>query len=153
MDNRKLNSRPANAVRVAWRVVQIQFMIAVAMSASAFMFYPFDLARSVLLGCITMGLPTLVLVRQLSQSCYGAGTQMLHAFYRGEALKWLLTIVFFVLTLRYGHISPGAYFIGLIGELLAYWGGFFLLYKEEEPAAPANSSDGGFLRGREHFPP
>jgi len=107
--------------QIAYRLLIIQALLAVA-SCLAFLLLDFQAAYSALIGGIICVVPNLVFVIYAYR--FGgarAAKKIASSFYRGEALKILLTALMFAVTFIFVPIAIGPLMTTYVVCLLAYW--------------------------------
>ncbi len=107
--------------KVAYKVVLTQF-IAVSIVSSIALAMDLKTAASLFIGGAIGVIPAFVFARKLFQ--YAGARQarlVVRAFYLGEALKLLLTIILFVLVFKFVPIESAALLFGYGVALMAHW--------------------------------
>ncbi|NVJ60155.1 MAG: ATP synthase subunit I [Gammaproteobacteria bacterium] len=79
------------------------------------LFWGVQTSLSLFLGGMAIIIPSLIFVYKVFQhSGAQASRQVLHGFYKGEALKFFLAIVMFVIVLKWLSVSSTASLIGFV---------------------------------------
>lgn len=106
----------------ARRLFRVQLLLVFVVSCSVFLFQGMSPAISLLLGGLTSAIPNLVFAHILFK-VHGAQAahQIASRFYKGEAVKLLLTFGLFTLILTRYREFPLCLFAGFMVAQLMFW--------------------------------
>jgi ATP synthase protein I len=106
----------------AQRLATLQLCLALLLASVALCYSGDKAALSALLGGIVAILPNVFFARKLFQYRGArAAKQIVNNFYKGEALKIILSIILFVLVFRYTNVMPLVFFIVYITVQMMFW--------------------------------
>lgn len=98
----------------AYRGVAIQFVVVLLVSVIG-LYWGFKVSASLFAGGMISVIPSLLFVYKVFQhSGAQASRQVLQGFYKGEALKFFLAIVLFIVVLNWLPVSAAASLIGFV---------------------------------------
>lgn len=99
----------------AARLFRAQLLVMLIASIMALCISGFHAALSILLGGLVSALPNVYFARMVFRH-HGAqaAQKIVSSFYKGEAMKLLLTIGLFALTFKYLDVAPLAFIVGFI---------------------------------------
>lgn len=106
----------------AARLFRAQLIVMFVVSIAAFLVSGLHASISILLGGLVSALPNVYFARMLFRH-HGAmaASKIVNSFYKGEAMKMLLTISLFALTFKYLNIVPLVFIVGFIAVQLVFW--------------------------------
>ncbi|PWK46783.1 ATP synthase subunit I [Pleionea mediterranea] len=105
----------------AFKVIAVQSAV-VIISAAIALFWGFKASLSILLGGAVSVLPSLAFAYfAFRHSGARSSQQVVKGFLLGEAIKFFLTIVLFILVFKFASVMIGAVFIGFGVALVSYW--------------------------------
>lgn len=108
--------------RQALAVVAGQFAVAVCGALISYVFLDVRAAVSALVGGGIGAVSTLVQVLiGLRNSTGKEPEELVRSFYRGSAMKLVVTVVLFVLALRHWNPAPAPLFVTYAATFLVYW--------------------------------
>ncbi len=101
-------------------VIQLTTLIALGLLDG--LLYSVDVAYSILLGGIVAIIPNAYFAYKLFKyQGARAARQIVSGFYKGEAIKIVLSIFLFTLVFRYCNIKPLAFFMSYILIIMMHW--------------------------------
>jgi ATP synthase protein I len=117
-------ARPLNKIiqNEAYRLVYLQLLAVLSISALFWLFSGQKIGCSVLTGGMAYGVPNLLFVWHVFRYA-GAKqmTQFMTAFFYGEMLKLILSGLLFLLVVKYLPTSLLFVLIGLIAAMMSFW--------------------------------
>ena len=106
----------------ARRLMLIQFGVSILISCIAVWVYSTTAAYSAILGGLVCVVPNAYFARSLFfHSGARAAKQIVSGFYRGEALKLMLSAALFTLVFKCFNIHPLIFFIAYIAAQMVFW--------------------------------
>jgi ATP synthase protein I len=112
----------STARRQAWLMILGQLLITALVALGCWVVAGPRLALS---GLVGGGIGTVATLAQVAMAFrFSAGAEpkaIVRGFYRGEALKVLLTVLLFVMALRSGRFVGGGMLIGYVATFIVYW--------------------------------
>lgn len=113
------NNRQFRDVR---RLLIIQSLLILLVSASVLVVWNSHQAISVFLGGIVAFLPTLLFVKKLfAYEGARAAKQIAQGFYAGQALKIASSVCLFAVVFYFYAVSALAFFLAYIGVVMSHW--------------------------------
>lgn len=108
--------------RSACRLLFVQFCAALVVAVFEFLFSGDQAAWSALIGGLVCILPNIYFAYRLFQY-QGArlAKKILQGFYRGEAVKLILTGILFALVWNYLKVSPLPFMLAFIAAQMVFW--------------------------------
>ena len=108
--------------RDVWHLLAFQLGISVLIALIAIVVDGAMASLSALLGGLVCVVPNVYFVRQLFKyKGARAAKQIVNGFYKGEALKLLLTIALFLLVFKLIKINPLVFFVAFIAAQMVFW--------------------------------
>lgn len=106
----------------AWRLVGFQLGLTLLLATIALFYAGVTAVSSAVLGGLVSMLPTAYFATTLFQyQGARAARQILSAFYKGEALKIILTIILFALVFKFFTVIPVVFFGVYIMDQMIFW--------------------------------
>jgi len=110
------------AKQVTRTILLIQLIVTLLIAAASFAFGNLNTAYSALLGGGISTLVTLYFASQVFSVHVGApAAKIARAFYLGEVVKLLLTVVLLSIALLWLDVSPLPLLLAYMAALMAYW--------------------------------
>ena len=120
-------------MRGAWRLVAWQVGITLVCGLIAILFISTKAGLSALLGGLVSAVPNAFFARKLfKHQGAQAAKQIVNSFYKGEALKIMLSIALFVLVFKYFNIVPLVFFIVYIIVQAVFWFAHMIFVNKRE---------------------
>lgn len=114
--------RNQQGLQGAWRLVAWQIGVTVVCAVAAILLISIKAGLSALLGGLVSAVPNAYFARKLfKHQGAQAAKQIVNSFYKGEALKIILSITLFVLVFKYFNIVPLVFFIVYIIAQAVFW--------------------------------
>ena len=108
--------------RDIWLLLLIQLIVSLFIAMIAVIVSGPQAAISGILGGVVCVVPNIYFVKQLFKyKGARAARQIVNGFYKGEALKLLLTIALFVLVFKLFVIKPLVFFPAFIAAQMMFW--------------------------------
>ena len=121
-NSREMTGGHVENQRDIWRLLLIQLIVSLFIAMIAMVVSGPLAALSGLLGGVVCVVPNVYFVRQLFKyKGARAAKQIVNGFYKGEALKLLLTIALFVLVFKLFEIKPLVFFAAFIAAQMMFW--------------------------------
>ncbi len=106
----------------AARLFRAQLLVMIIASIIAFLISGSHASASILVGGLVSALPNAYFARMLFRyEGAHAAQKIVNSFYKGEAMKMLLTIALFALTFKYLNVVPLAFIVGFIVVQMLFW--------------------------------
>lgn len=104
------------------RLWQIQLVAILVFALFCALFFSVKAANSALLGGIICVIPNIYFARKLFKY-QGARSakQIVNSFYKGEAVKIILSVILFTVVFVWVKITPLAFFLAYIMILMTHW--------------------------------
>lgn len=110
------------AKQVTRKIIAIQLLLTLLIAALSLLFSDLRAAWSALVGGGVSTVVTLYFARQVFSARIGApAARIARAFYIGEVVKLLLTILLLSAALLWLHVSPLPLLLAYMAALMAYW--------------------------------
>jgi len=111
-----------NGLRGARRLLLLQLGASVIAALMTMVIFGSAEALSALLGGVVSALPNAYFARKLFQyQGARAARQIVNSFYKGEAVKIILSIVLFALVFAFCNVIPWIFFATYIGAQMLMW--------------------------------
>lgn len=106
----------------AFKLLQVQLLVMFVLSAFVFIATGMHAASSIVLGGLVSALPNAYFAKVLFRY-HGAlvAQKIVRSFYKGEAIKLLLTFSLFALIFKMINVVPMAFMIGFIAAQMVFW--------------------------------
>ena len=109
-------------MRGARRLLLIQLGVTVLIAVMTGLICDGNAALSATAGGLVCVIPNAYFVNKLfGHHGAHAAKQIVNGFYRGEALKILLSIALFALVFKYLNVKPSAFFVAYIAAQMVFW--------------------------------
>jgi ATP synthase protein I len=120
MMGRTLKNR--RGIKVAQRLLMWQLALMVLLAIAAFLLSGMKAGLSALLGGLVCIIPNAYFARKLFQY-HGAraAKKIVNSFYKGEALKMLMTVALFALVFKFFTVLPLVFFVVYIVVQMVVW--------------------------------
>lgn len=106
----------------AKRLLQCQLGLTILLATIAILFLGVMAAISALLGGLVSIVPNAYFARKLFQyQGARAARQIVNGFYKGEAMKLLLTVTLFAVVFKWFNIIPLVFFLVFIMTQMVFW--------------------------------
>lgn len=107
---------------LAFSYVYIQAIVIICITLSLYLFGKQLIAFSFFWGGLICILPNLYFAHKLfSKTGAQAARQIIASFYISEVVKFIITVLLFIVAFKYLHINKLALFIGYIVAQFAFW--------------------------------
>jgi ATP synthase protein I len=114
------------------KLVRFQCLLAALLAMVSTVFFSTKSGYSALAGGITFVLPNFIFV--LMAFAYAGARQskeVVRGFYAGEAIKLFLTVLLFVVFLKYGSLSLTAFYVSFSLLVVSQWLAPFFFYNND----------------------
>jgi ATP synthase protein I len=114
------------------KLVAFQLSLVLIVALISTVFFSNKVGYSALFGGLTFLLPNVVFV--LMAFAYAGARQskkVVRGFYAGEAIKLILTVLLFVVFLKYGSLSLSAFYISFLLLVMSQWLAPFFFYNND----------------------
>lgn len=109
-------------MKSARRLLLIQLVVTMFIAVGALFIGNATAATSALIGGLVCVLPNAYFVRTLfMHNGARAARQIVNGFYKGEALKLILSIALFALVFKFLKINPLVFFVAYIAAQMVFW--------------------------------
>ncbi len=106
----------------AQRLLLIQLGVAVLISVIALIVGDVKAALSAVAGGLVCAIPNAYFVSKLfKHNGARAARQIVNGFYKGEALKLILSVALFALVFKYLNVNPLVFFVAYIAAQMVFW--------------------------------
>lgn len=121
-NSREMTGEYVENQRDVWHLLAFQLAVSALIALIALVVNGAMASLSALLGGLICVVPNVYFVRQLFKyKGARAAKQIVNGFYKGEALKLLLTIALFVLVFKLIRINPLFFFMAFIAAQMVFW--------------------------------
>ena len=109
-------------LQIARRIFRVQLVVLLVTASIVLLILGINAAKSVFLGGLVNVFPNVCFARLLFKE-HGAqaAKQIAKNFYKGEAVKMVLTVGLFALTFKYLNVIPLVFFSGYILAQITLW--------------------------------
>lgn len=118
-----------------WKLEIVQLTLTLILALSTLAIFGKKIACSVLLSGVVAFIPSLLFARKLFQY-QGARSakQILRAFYLGEAIKFVMSILLFTLVFIFFRVNAPAFFLTYIVVIMTHWlSPLFIMNQQNRP--------------------
>lgn len=114
--------RNRQGMQGAQRLLLIQLGVAVLISVIALIVGDVKAALSAVAGGLVCAIPNAYFVSKLfKHNGARAARQIVNGFYKGEALKLILSVALFALVFKYLNVNPLVFFVAYIAAQMVFW--------------------------------
>jgi len=114
------------------KLVAFQLLLVLIVALISTVFFSNKTGYSALFGGLTFLLPNVVFVLMaFAHAGARQSKKVLRGFYAGEAIKLFLTVLFFVVFLKYGSLSLIAFYISFLLLVISQWLAPFFFYNND----------------------
>ena len=114
----RVDSLVIEAVR---RILHRQIVVLLCVALASWIIFDWQVARSILLGGAIAWIPNAYLAIKISRSSGKKPEQIVRGFYIGETVKFILTMVLFVMVFQMPNILFLPLMIGFAAVLSVHW--------------------------------
>jgi ATP synthase protein I len=114
------------------KLVAFQLSLVLIVALISTVFFSNKVGYSALFGGLTFLLPNVVFVLMaFAHAGARQSKKVVRGFYAGEAIKLILTVLLFVVFLKYGSLSLSAFYISFLLLVMSQWLAPFFFYNND----------------------
>lgn len=121
-------------IRGAQRLLVIQLCVALLIAAATLLIGNTTAAMSAIVGGLVCVVPNAYFVSKLFKyNGAHAARQIVNGFYKGEALKLMLSVAMFAMVFKFLEINPLVFFVAYIAAQMVFWFAPLIIVNKNRP--------------------